>query len=161
MTENRETRWPEADGVSLEPYVTAELVDPSSGELLEPTPGNAATVRILAQTQIEWLTELKRICDAILDEESRLQGTSTFTAGNHDVVMSGGERTEYDAVALMENLRSAGLPEERVSQAVTETVSYKPNKRVLKHLAAANEDYAAAIELASYKVTDRRRATIK
>lgn len=51
----------------------------------------------------------------------------------------------YDAEAIEEGLRAAGMPEERISAIVKEEVSHKVVAKEAKKAAAANEQYAAVI----------------
>jgi hypothetical protein len=88
----------------------------------------------------------------VLRLEAQRQGTKTLHLGDLNAVVSGGEKAEYDVELLIELLRRAGLPEERLSQAVVETVSYKVDQRVLRSVAGANPAYAAAIETAKTMV---------
>ena len=53
--------------------------------------------------------------------------------------MSGGTRREYDAELLVELLRDAGLPEERIADAVVETVSYRVNPAFVLEAARSSE----------------------
>jgi hypothetical protein len=94
------------------------------------------------------LDELRALLEGVLRLEAQKQGTKTLHLGPMDAVVSGGVKPEYDIELLQERLRAAGLPEERLSEAVVETVSYKVNQRVLKHIAGANPDYAVAVEAA-------------
>lgn len=88
-------------------------------------------------------------------------GTKTFQTDYGKVELSGGETTDYDETALMAALRDAGCPEDRIAEAVVETVSYKVDKRVLRQLTAANPAYAAAAESAATKTETPLRASVK
>lgn len=136
------------DPVSEDLAVPETFLDVSTGEVLPATPENAAAV-------IEAARNLKARCDqairdatSILVEESRRQGRKTFDAGRR-VEVSGGSKTVYDPLELAEALREAGVPEGRIDEAVSQEFTYKIDRSVLKQLAAANPDYAAAIESAS------------
>lgn len=160
--ENRETRWPKADGVSLEPVTSGdELLDPRTGELLPATPDNAAAVWAAADAHIRNLTALKADCVQVLVEESRVRGTKTLHLADYTAVISGGPTRVYDGVELAENLRTVGCPEERIDALVTPVITYKVNANVRRQLAGANEDYASAIELASHVEEKPWRATVK
>jgi hypothetical protein len=76
-------------------------------------------------------------------------------------VISGGTRNDYDAELLERLLRDAGLPEERLMEAVQEIVTYKVDQRVLKQLTAANPMYAAAADHARTVVDTPWRVTVK
>ena len=107
------------------------------------------------------MDELRTLLEGVLRLEAQKQGTKTLHLGSLDAVVSGGSRREYDAELLVELLRDAGLPEERIADAVVETVSYRVNQLVLKQLAAANPNYAAAIELAETTVEAPWRVSVK
>ena len=107
------------------------------------------------------LDELRALLEGVLRLEAQRQGTKTLHLGSLDAVVSGGEKSDYDPELLTELLRDAGLPEERISEAIVETVSYKVNQLVLRQLAAANPDYKAAIELSKSTVPVAWRVTVK
>ncbi len=137
------------------------LVNVLTGEQLEPTVANAATVLEAAR---EMKTRLNHVIEAAtlyLVAESAVRGTKTLNAGDVSVTLTGGVTVDYDATDLMEALRVAGCPEYRIEQAVVATISYKVNRAVLRQLAAANEDYAAAIELAAHTVEKPYRAAVR
>jgi hypothetical protein len=77
--------------------------------------------------------------------------------------VSGGERVVYDAEQLAHDLEAAGLPADRLAEAVRPVVEWKTDARVLKQLAASNPVYAAAIrrarsvEEAAWRVSVKRR----
>lgn len=146
---------------SVEVDVPREFVLVTTGERLPATRDNAAAVLVAARERKRALDEVIRDAEAYLAEESRRNGTKTFQTDHGKVELSGGVSTEYDEQALMEALRAAGCPEERIAEAVVETVSYKVDKRVLRQLTAANPDYAAAAETAATKTESPLRATVK
>jgi hypothetical protein len=108
------------------------------------------------------LDELRSLLTDVIRLEAHRQGTKTLHLDGIDAVVSGGERTDYDALKLQLCLREAGLPEDRISAAVVETVSYKPDGRVLRQLAGANPLYADIIAAcktsapAPWRVTTKR-----
>jgi len=107
------------------------------------------------------LDELRALLEGVLRLEAQRVGTKTLHLEGIDAVVSGGPRAEYDAELLMSRLRACGLPEERVSQAVVATVTYKPNAAVLKQLAAANPDYRRAIDASRTTVEAPWYVTVK
>ncbi len=141
--------------------VSEDLLNVETGELLPATVDNAATVIQAARTMRSRLHDVVAQATAWLAEESARQGTKTLAAGSSSVVLSGGTTDEYDALELMNYLRNAGLPEQRVDDAVTTIIDYKVNRSVLRQLAAANPEYADAIEQAKRTVEKPMRATIK
>jgi hypothetical protein len=107
------------------------------------------------------LENVRRLFEGALILESKHQGTKTLHLGNLDAVISGGPTSQFDTELLQEGLRAAGLPEDRLAKAVEQTVSYKPKQLVLKQLAGANPDYAAAIDAARTIVETALRVTVK
>jgi hypothetical protein len=107
------------------------------------------------------LTELRGVLTDALRLEAHKQGTKTLHLDKLTAVISGGERVEYDGPELRVRLTEAGLPADRVNEAVAEIVSYKPDGRVLKQLAGANDEYEKIIEGCRTVVSAPWRATIK
>jgi hypothetical protein len=107
------------------------------------------------------LDELRALLEGVLRLEAQRVGTKTLHLEGMDAVVSGGPRAEYDAELLMSRLRACGLPEERVAQAVVQTVTYKPNAAVLRQLAAANQDYRRAIDASRTTVDAPYRVSLK
>lgn len=137
------------------------LLNVGTGELLPATVENALTVLEVAREIEANLRAVKQAATLFLVEESQRQGTKTFHTPGGKLELSGGPSVEYDAADLMEALREAGCPEGRISAAVEETVTYKVNRSVLRQLVGANEDYAAAAELAERNVEKPWRASVK
>lgn len=142
-------------------HVDLHLLDVESGELLPATLENAAAVLDAARRMKRRLDDVIRDATSFLLAESQTRGTKTFHIGNGRVELSGGPTVEYDPVDLMEALRAAGCPEDRIGEAVEETVSYKVNRAVLRQLVGANEDYRAAAELAERTLEKPWRAAVK
>lgn len=141
---------------------TPTIVVPLTGQLIDLTrPLEVAGALHDLRELKRQLDELRALLEGVLRLEAQRQGTKTLHLGSLDAVVSGGSRREYDAEFLAGLLREAGLPEERISEAIVETVSYKVNQLVLKQLAGANADYAAAIELAQTSVEAPWRVTVK
>ncbi len=138
-----------------------ELLDVQTGEILPATTTNAARVITAARDMRTRINDVVAQATAWLAEESARQGTKTLHAGASSIVLSGGPTDEYDPLELMNYLRNAGLPEQRVDDAVTTIIDYKVNRSVLRQLAAANPEYADAIEQAKRTVEKPMRATIK
>lgn len=137
------------------------LLNVETGELLPASVDNAALVLAAAR-------EMKRRLDRVIGDatsfllaESQTQGAKTFHTGHGKVELSGGPTIDYDPSDLMEALREAGCPEERISAAVEETISYRVNRSVLRQLVGANPDYKAAAELAERTLEKPYRAAVK
>lgn len=137
------------------------LPDVTTGEMLPATVGNAAHVIQAARDLRTRVSSVVAEATEWLARESVRQGTKTLHGGGATVTLSGGPTDEYDPLELMNYLRNAGCPEQRVDDAVTTIIDYKVNRSVLRQLAAANPEYADAIEQAKRTVEKPMRATIK
>ncbi len=149
------------DVTELEAVRSVELVNVETGERLPATVANAAVVLEAARSMKERLNDVIYTATTWLVGESEVRGTKTLNTGDRTVTLTGGAGITYDAQDLMEALRLAGCPEDRIEQAVVATVSYKVNRNVLRQLGAANPDYLAAIELAERQVETPWRASVK
>ena len=112
--------------------------------------------------------EAKRQLDAaraglerVLVEESRVQGTKTLHFGDLTAKVSGGPEIVWDVEQLREDLTELELPEERINQLITETVTYKVNASVANQLAGANASYAEAISRAKSRVEKPYRVSVE
>ena len=146
---------------SLVDQRAAELVDVETGEALAPTADNAARVILAARRMKERVQGVIEDATAVLRAQSTRDGTKTLETEHGKVTLSGGETIEYDPHDLMEALRVAGCPEERIERAVVAEITYKVNRSVLKQLAAANVDYKTAIAVAERHVEKPYRASVK
>jgi hypothetical protein len=81
--------------------------------------------------------------------------------GGVTAVVSGGEKVEYEALELGQELRDAGLSERRRGELVVEAVSYRVDQRVARGVAASNPRYAAALECCRRVVPAPWRVAIK
>jgi hypothetical protein len=143
--------------------VPENLLDVVTGEVLPATPANAARVLQVAREMKGKIDVVIKAATAYLAEESRVRGTKTFQLAEGKVTLSGGTTIEYDPELLVELLREAGCPEERITAAVAEivTVSYKVDRAVLRQLGAANPDYGAAIALSQRTIEKPYNASVK
>lgn len=145
------------DLVTVEP---GGLLNVETGELLPATVENAAAALIACRNMKQRVNELVAETTAFLVAEAERRGTKTLHGDAETITLTGGIGDEYDAVDLMELLRSAGCPEDRVAAAVTTEITYRVNRSVLKQL-AVNKDYKAAIDLARREVEKPYRASVK
>lgn len=149
----------EAAGTDVAQYTG--LMDVRTGELLEPTIGNAArcfhAARAMKAQVNEIIIELTNYVVAV----SERQGTKTLHADGETVTVSGGITVEYDPLDLRDALEAAECPADRIDAAIKTEVTYKVDRAVLRQLAAANPDYRAAIELAEREVEKPYRASVK
>lgn len=155
-----------ADLVHVEAEPERELVNVTTGEKLPLNVTNAAVALDAAREFKRRVDGVIRDAEEYLAEESRRQGTKTFHSGGWHVTLKGGESVDYDETQLMEALRAADCPEDRIigpqGEAVfTAVTEYKLNRAVLRQLTAANPDYKAAAELAEVREQKRVTATVK
>ncbi len=132
---------------STEIALPDELLNPISGELVR-----TADAAAVAATLVD-LKDLKNRVQAAIGafseaviQESRRQGTKTLAVGGMTLKVSADSEVVWDVDFLMEGLRDAGLPEERINELVTMVVSYSVNGSVARQLAGASEKYAEVIE---------------
>jgi hypothetical protein len=137
------------------------LLNVETGELLEPTIDNAAAALIACRNMRERIHGITNEITAYAVSLAEERGTKTLHGERETLSVSGGLTEEYDAVILEDLLRTAGCPEDRIRAAITEEISYKVNKSVLKQLAGANPNYKTAIELARSEVEKPYRAAVK
>jgi hypothetical protein len=124
------------------------IVLPYSGELIPAEDAKACIVALDELRRMESsIGEAKRALSQAIAEECRRQGTKSITiAGGRTAEVRGGTEKAYDAEGLERDLRALGMPEERLREIVTETVSYSVKAVEAKRAANANEEYARAIE---------------
>jgi hypothetical protein len=137
------------------------LLDVTTGELLTPSVDNAARVLNAARAMKANVNEIVSEATAYLVSLSEHQGTKTLHGENETVTVSGGPGIDYDPLDLREALEAAGCPQDRIEAAVKTEITYKVDRAVLRQLAAANEDYRAAIQLAELEVEKPYRASLK
>ena len=125
-----------------------ELLLPVSGQLVDlRQPAQVADALEQVRQAVRELGELRGLLESVLRLEGQRLGTKTLRLGDVEATISGGSKTEYDGNRLRIVLREAGLPEERLNEAVPAivTVTHKPNAAVLRQLSAGNELYADLI----------------
>jgi histone H3/H4 len=142
--------------------VPESVLDFASGELIPATdtPRIAAYLADIRELERGPLKDAKRACAIILEDELRRQGIKTVHYGRLDVTMSEEKEIVWD-MEILEELREAGLPEERFGELVKEEVSYKVSAAVAKQIAAANETYAEIIGRARTDVDKGARVSVK
>jgi hypothetical protein len=125
-----------------------ELAIPGTGELvdLSDTPACVAALDALRNYE-SLIREAKATLTRAVIEEATRQGVRS-------IELPDGSRAEvsppseivWDAELLEDRLREAGMPEERISQIVEQTVMLKVKTVEAKKAAAANPEYASAVE---------------
>lgn len=143
-----------ADEVLVPDFSTGEVVDVMKNP--ERIPGLVETLR-----------ETKRLADdhlrtltAMVELLSEQRGTRTLPFGDRKVSLGTATETIYD-VTVLEELRAAGLPEDRFDELVRAEVSYKVNASVAKQLAGANPEYAKIVERSKTVVPKRVTLSVK
>lgn len=133
---------------------SAELVLPFSGEVI-----NLADWRMCASALKEIRDyesvgrEVKGILTRAIAEAAAREGKRTLELANGAKVhISSSSETEYDAEAIQQGLADAGMPQERISEIVEETVVLKVRAVEAKRAANANAAYATVIDEHSREV---------
>ena len=137
------------------------LLNVTTGELLEPTLQNAGVVLEQARAMKQIVNDIVAEATAYVASEAARRGTKTLRDGDTEISLSGGTSVDYDAQDLMEALRAADCPEDRIEAAVVAHITYKVDRSVLRQLAGANPDYKAAIDLAAHETEKPYRAAVK
>lgn len=124
-----------------------DLVVPGIGEIVpldDPTKVSYAldSIRDLERELRSVKAELTR---AIV-HHSQVAGARTLHLQGITVSVKSGTQTVYDAEAIEQGLREAGMPEDRIREIVKETVTYAVDAVKAKQAAGANPLYAAVIE---------------
>lgn len=133
-------------GLELAIRENPERLIPLVGQLVDLTePAQVAEAVTTIRDAKKQLDDINRLLCDVLRLEAARQGTKTLRYGATKVEISGGEKTDYDIEQLQQRLRDLGLPEDRLAELVTETVTYKVNARVAKSVMAANALYGDAI----------------
>lgn len=140
-----------------------QIVLPHSGELIDPHDPRQCIVALDDLRAMErHIGEAKRALSEAIAAEARRQGTKSISiAGGRRAEIRGGPEKAYDAEALERDLRAAGMPEERLREIVTETVTYSVVAREAKRAAAANEDYARIVERNTTEIVRPTTVTIR
>ncbi len=138
-----------------------ELLDVQTGEILPATVGNAGRVITAARDMRTRINDVVAAATAYLADESKMQGTKTLHGDGQTITLSGGVSDEYDVTDLRSALELAHCPEDRIDAAIVAHIEYKVNRSVLRQLAAANDEYKAAIESATRQVEKPYRASLK
>jgi len=137
-----------------------------------PVPGTGEVIDLTDPVSVarglDALREHKRavrdIEDALADrlkDERRALGSRTLEYQGVSVKFGADSETTYDALALEEGLRAAGMPESRIAEIVVETVERKVKAVEAKKAAAVNPAYAAVVNAAKTTVPKRQTVTVE
>lgn len=107
--------------------------------------------RVLDQWRIEF--------EERLAEEAARQGSKTLRYGDVTVKVSSDTEIQWD-LAVLRELREAGLPEERYKELVATTITYKVSSTVAKQLEGANPAYAEIVQRARSRYPGRTRVSV-
>lgn len=139
------------------------LVVPGTGEVLDlsDTRGMADAYTRVQELERELQDARRALADGIVEASSTWGGRTMHLPDGRTIVISGGSEWVYDALAIEEELLAAGMPQERVDQIVTQTVSYRVDAAKAKQAAGANPAYAAIIERNRTRVSKRPSVAVK
>lgn len=128
--------------------VGEELVYPITGEIVN-FDDPAGCVRLLGEirTLEQQLKNLKAELTLALEQEFSRQGRKTIEVNGTKAELRGGSGVVWD-IEVLDELRTLGLPEERMDELMQAEITYKVNANVAKQIAAANPEYAEVIERA-------------
>ncbi len=145
----------------LEPLDRGILI-PLTGELVPEDDVAAIGRAIFGIRDIQ--SQLRSATSALTEaavELSTREGTKTLRDAGVELTIRSGEETVYDAEAVEQELRDAGMSEERIREIVVETVSYKVSAVELKRAAAANPTYREIMERHSTKIEKAPSVSVK
>jgi hypothetical protein len=141
----------------------AVAVIPTTGELIDLTSPEACASALTELRDLDQrLRAARRELTAALAEYAATIGARTFRLEDGTSVTVGADReTVYDAPAIEQGLRDAGMPEARIREIVVETVTYKIDAVKAKQAARANDAYAAVIDRHSEVVPKAQTAYVR
>jgi hypothetical protein len=124
-----------------------EIAVPGTGELVSLEDARSCVFALDAVRDLErQIREAKAELTQAIIAHSKMQGTKTLHLEGLRAEIRGGTETVYDAEAIEEGLREAGMPEDVLAEVVVPTVTYKVDARRAERAAKANPEYAAVIE---------------
>lgn len=126
-----------------------EVWNPTTGELVPASDVEGVAAALVALRDFKRrVLDAIHVAEGVVIEESRRLGTKTLRLGGTTAKVSGGPETQWDVELLRSGLEEAGCPPERMADLIRTNVEYKVSAAVAKQLAAANPEYAAAVEAA-------------
>lgn len=133
---------------------STDLAIPTTGEIVNLDDFQSCSMALDSIRYIEsQFRETKSILTRAIGEQAATLGTRTLELKDgRKAVVSGGTETEYDAEAIEQGLRAAGMPEERIREIVEVTVTYRIKAVEAKRAAGANAAYATVIDEHSREV---------
>lgn len=128
---------------------TGELVDLSD-------PASCAHALAAIREMESMLREVKGAIVDVFVEERRVRGVDEIELPNGDVVkVTRKYKIQWDADQLEEDLRAAGMPEERIREVIVEEVTHTVKTVEANKAAKRNADYAQAISRARTEIEER------
>lgn len=127
--------------------MSEELAIPGTGELvdLSDTPACVAALDALRNYE-SLIREAKATLTRAVIEEATRQGVRSIELPDGSrAEISPASEIIWDAEGMEEGLREAGMPEERISQIIEQTVTLKVKTAEAKKAAAANPEYARVV----------------
>jgi len=145
------------------PEGDVEILDFQTGEMIDArdAPRVAKYLADLRDMKQGPLAEAIQACERALIAYAEERGTKTLHLGTADVEIYGGTAVEWDVELLQDELRKAGLPEDRLAEVVVETVTYKVSTREANRVAGANPAYEQAVSAARLDVPAPKRVRVK
>jgi hypothetical protein len=151
------------DGIVVEGHRVLDEEQPSvelilpTGELVDLSDPASCAKALIAVREIEsHARSIKAaIVDALAEEAKRSGDNVILLPGGDRVVVKRNYDIAWDAEALAEDLREAGMSEERISEIVVEEVSYTVKAVEANKAAKANPEYAKAVASARSEVDKR------
>lgn len=128
--------------------MSEEIAIPGTGQLvsLENEVECAQALSAVRDFELQ-LREAKAALTQAIVERSRILGVKTIhLPDGSKAEIRGGPESTYDIDEIEKNLRALGMPEERITEIIVPTISYKLSVREAKRAASANEDYASVID---------------
>ena len=143
--------------------MSEELAIPGTGELVNLADEVSCALALDAVRDFErQLREAKSALTEAIIERAMVLGVRSFVLPDgRRAEVSAGTEIVYDAQAVENGLRAAGMPEERIAEIIEEQVSYRVRAVQAKRAAAANPAYAAIIEAAKTEQPRNRYVSLK
>lgn len=135
---------------------------PGTGEVIDLTDPASVAHGLDALRQHKRI--VREIEDALTDklrDERAVQGARELHYEGLRVKFGTDSETVYDAEALEEGLRAAGMPEPRIEEIIQTTVERKVRAVEAKKAAAVNPAYAAAVDASKTVVAKRQTVTVE
>lgn len=131
-----------------------ELALPHSGQLVDLSDEIAVGVALDEVRRMQaHLSHAVRALSEALAERAAVLGTKSIPlSGGRTASIGGGKTKAYDAEAIERGLRDLGMPEDRIREIVTETITYTVKAVEAKRAAGANPRYAEVIEAATTEI---------